>query len=230
MVGLMNTKFWLLAPPENQKRATLAEDTRLEQITCAADENHRRGGRRLGDVRATIDPSGIRDFTWTWQRDILASEHLLDVFLKHRVTGYEIRPTTISYSKRSTAKPPTLYELIIIGWGGMASNAAGLKVRDSCEACEYRDYTIATPSRLIDDASWDGSDLFIVWPLPRYPFASDRLVRHTADGKHNRGEAMSRPQRFPSNQETSRVLVYFTCGCQHRALAPWEVASGSIEC
>jgi hypothetical protein len=176
MVGLMSTKFWLLAPPENQKRATLADDTRLEQITCAADENHRRGGRRLGDVRATMDPSGIRDFTWTWQRDILASEHLLDVFLKHRVTGYEIRPTTISYSKRSTAKPPTLYELIIIGWGGVASNAAGLKVRDSCEACKYRDYTIATPSRLIDAASWDGSDLFIVWPLPRYHFASDRLV------------------------------------------------------
>jgi hypothetical protein len=38
------TNFWLLAPPENQKRATLAEDTRLEQIICATDENHRRGG------------------------------------------------------------------------------------------------------------------------------------------------------------------------------------------
>ena len=41
-------------------------------------------------------------------------------------------------------KHPT-YELITIGWGGMASNAAGLKVRDTCEACKYRDYTIADP-------------------------------------------------------------------------------------
>jgi hypothetical protein len=176
MDGLMKTNFWLLAPPQNQRRATLAEDTKLEQITCPDDENHRRGGRRLGDVRASIDPNGIKDFTWTWQRDMLASEHLLDVFLKHHVTGYEIKPATISYSKRSTATPPKLYELIIIGWGGMASNAAGVKVRDSCEACKYRDYTIANPSRLIDPASWDGSDLFIVWPLPRYHFASDHLA------------------------------------------------------
>ena len=47
MAGLMNTNFWLLAPPQNQKRATLAEDTELQQITCPTDENHRRGGRRL---------------------------------------------------------------------------------------------------------------------------------------------------------------------------------------
>jgi hypothetical protein len=176
MAGPMNTVFWLLQTPHNQKHATLADDTRLEQISCPADAGHRRGGRRIGDVRATIDPSGIKDFTWTWQNDILACEHLLDVFLKHRVTGYEIRPATVSYSKRSTAKPPKLYELIITGWGGMASNAAGVTVRDSCEACKYRDYTISTPSRLIDAASRDGSDLFIVWPLPRYHFASDRLA------------------------------------------------------
>jgi hypothetical protein len=127
-------------------------------------------------VRATIDANGIKNFTWTWQRDILASEHLLDVFLKHRVTGYEIRPAVVSYSKRSVEKAPALYELITTGWGGMASNAAGLKVRDTCAACRYRDYTIAEPARLIDASCWDGSDLFIVWPLPLYRFASDRLA------------------------------------------------------
>jgi hypothetical protein len=37
-------------------------------------------------------------------------------------------------------------------------------------------YKIAEPSRLIDPAAWDGSDLFIVWPLPGYRFASDRLA------------------------------------------------------
>jgi hypothetical protein len=37
-------------------------------------------------------------------------------------------------------------------------------------------YVIAEPSRLIDTAAWDGSDLFIVWPLPGYRLASERLV------------------------------------------------------
>jgi hypothetical protein len=47
---------------------------------------------------------------------------------------------------------------------------------ESCPACGDKIYTIAEPSRLIDPAAWDGSDLFIVWPLPGYRFASDRLA------------------------------------------------------
>ena len=176
MVGAMNAAFWLLEPPHNQQLAIVAGDTKFEQIICPASEWHLRAGRRLGDLRATIPPSGIKDFSWTWSHDILVSEHLLDVFPKHRVNGYEIRPTTVSYSKRSTTKPPALYELITTGWGGMASAAADLTLAKTCPACNFRDYAIAAPSRLIDPASWDGSDLFIVWPLPRYRFASDRLA------------------------------------------------------
>jgi hypothetical protein len=172
----MNAAFWLLRTPHNQKHATLADGTRLEPITCPADEGHRRGGRRIGDLRATIEPRGVKDFTWTWQSDILASERLLDTFLKHRVTGYEIRPATISFPKRSTVPPPKLYEVIVTGWGGMAAHAAGLKVKDSCPACGYKEYTIAKPAQLIDHDSLDGSDLFFVWPLPLYRFASDRLA------------------------------------------------------
>jgi hypothetical protein len=39
-----------------------------------------------------------------------------------------------------------------------------------------KDYVIAEPSRLIDPAAWDKSDLFIVWQLPGYRFASSRLA------------------------------------------------------
>jgi hypothetical protein len=37
-------------------------------------------------------------------------------------------------------------------------------------------YVIAEPRRLIDPAAWDGSDLFIVWPLPKFRFVSSRLA------------------------------------------------------
>jgi hypothetical protein len=30
---------------------------------------------------------------------------------------------------------------------------------------------------LIDDQQWDGSDFFIVWPLPGYRFTIDRVAR-----------------------------------------------------
>ncbi len=173
----MNTTFWLLESPHNQKLAILAGDTQFEKVICPANEGHRRPGRRLGDLSVTVDPSGIKDFTWTWSSDVLLSERVLDVFLKHRVTGYEIKPTVISFPKRNTEKPPAMFELIITGWAGMASSAAGLSVVKSCSACNSMTYTIAGPSRLIDPAAWDGSDLFIVWPLPRYPFLSDRLAK-----------------------------------------------------
>jgi hypothetical protein len=172
----MNETFWHLDAPRNQQLAVVAGDTKFEQITCPSDNGHLRAGRRLGDLRATIDPAGVKDFTWTWSHDILASERLLDVFLKHRITGYEIRPATVTYSKRGPAKPPALHELIITGWGGMASSAAALTVVELCPACNYKTYAIAEPSRLIDPAAWDGSDLFIVWPLPLYRFASNRLA------------------------------------------------------
>jgi hypothetical protein len=141
VVRTMNAAFWLLEPPRNQHRAIVAGDTKFEQITCSSSDRHLRPGRRLGDLRVTIDPAGVKDFTWTWSQDILASERLLDVFLKHRISGYEIRPATVSYSKRGPAKPPTLYELIITGWGACPRRQpadsgeimSGLQSQDLCD-------------------------------------------------------------------------------------------------
>jgi hypothetical protein len=62
------------------------------------------------------------------------------------------------------------------GWGGWAAPAAGLTLVESCPGCGHKVYAIAEPSRLIDPTAWDGSDLFIVWSLPGYQFASDRLA------------------------------------------------------
>jgi hypothetical protein len=47
---------------------------------------------------------------------------------------------------------------------------------ESCPGCGHKVYAIAEPSRLIDATAWDGNDLFIVWPLPGYQFASNRLA------------------------------------------------------
>jgi hypothetical protein len=73
-------------------------------------------------------------------------------------------------------RPPKLFEFVVTGWGGWAAPAAGVSLVESCPACGDKIYKIAEPSRLIDPAAWDGSDLFIVWPLPGYRFASDRLA------------------------------------------------------
>jgi hypothetical protein len=80
------------------------------------------------------------------------------------------------YPNPIKAQPPELYEVIITGWGGLPAREAGLTAIESCPTCGYEKFTIAEPSRLIDPTAWDGSDIFMVWPLPRYPFVTDRLA------------------------------------------------------
>jgi hypothetical protein len=172
----MNSTFWHLDTPHLRGLAQETLDTEYDTVVCPENANHRRGGKRLSDLSVIVDPSHIRDFTWTWGSDVLVSKKVLDLFEKHRVTGFEVRPIKISYSKPIKARPPDLFELVVTGWGGFAAPAAGVSLLRSCPACGHRVYAIAKPSRLIDAAAWDGSDLFIVWPLPLYRFASDRLV------------------------------------------------------
>jgi hypothetical protein len=172
----MSETFWLLRYLANQRPAKEAPNTQFEQILCPADDGHRRGGRRIGDLSVIVRPPDIKDFTWTWCSDILISQKVLDLFERNNVTGFITRPANVSYSVKTTTPPPVLVELVVTGWGGFAAAEAGVNLARSCPACGYKSYTIAEPSRLIDEAKWDGSDLFIVWPLPRYRFVSDRLA------------------------------------------------------
>ena len=168
--------FWLLEEPDSQRLAEVAPDTELEQITCPVDEGHRRAGARIGDMSIRVHPSGVRDFTWVWGGDVLLSPRALSIFKQHDVTGFETRRAKVAYPKRSAAPPPELLELIVTGWGGPAAPAAGVSLVSSCPACGYKCYVIAEPGRLIDPSSWDGSDIFIVWPLPKYRFVSERFA------------------------------------------------------
>ena len=172
----MNSTFWYLDAPHLRGLAQETLETEYETIVCPADPLHRHGGRRLSALCVEVDPSHIRDFTWTWGNDALVTPRVLNSFERNYVTGFEARPIKISYSKPVKTWPPDLFELAFTGWGGFAAPSAGVSLAKACPACGHKTYTIAEPGRLIDPTAWDGSDLFIVWPLPGYRFASDRLV------------------------------------------------------
>src|SRR5580692_7188253 len=167
-------KFWLLEPDNTETMpATTSE---YERVTCAAGHTRPRHPK-IGNLAVSLPTTRpLSDFEWTWLSDILISEHALRVLERHKVTGFEVRPVAARYAVPSIGDPPPLFELAVTGWGGMAAQAAGVKVTEACPACRFRQYTIADPKRLIDPMAWDGSDLFMVWPLPRYRFGSDRLA------------------------------------------------------
>jgi hypothetical protein len=172
----MISRFWLLKAPRTQPLAEETPGTKSERIICPAYDGHRRGGKRLGDLSVIVHPRGAKDFTWTWLNDLLVLPRVIELFDKYRVTGFEAKRAKVSYPKSIKASPPDMFELVVTGWGGFAAPAAGVTLVKWCPACEHKNYAIAEPSRLIDPAAWDGSDLFIVWPLPGYRFASDRLA------------------------------------------------------
>lgn len=72
---------------------------------------------------------------------------------------------------------PRYWELGVTGWGGVAPRESGVRLQESCPGCgllTYSSYNNA--SKLIDASSWDCSDVFMVWPLPRYIFVTDRAL------------------------------------------------------
>ena len=64
------------------------------------------------------------------------------------------------------------------GWGGVAATESGVMLDDS-RSCKVYGHVVyrspANTSKLIGAAAWDGSDLFIVWPLPRFDIVTGKV-------------------------------------------------------
>lgn len=170
----MNTKFWLLESPHMDTR--IVTTSPYERITCAAGHIIAQKSK-FGDLAIKLPFRVLCDFESTWDARLVISERALQALKRHNVTGFDVRPVTARYRRPIGVEPPPLFELAVTGWGGIAAPAARVRLVAACRACKHREYTIADPTRVIDPSAWDGSDLFIIWPLPGFPFASDRLAK-----------------------------------------------------
>lgn len=169
--------FWHLTCPDTQPGVGTESRPEYEEVRCSAKEGHSRNGRQLTHPAIVLAPvRAVRDFTYVWGSETLISRRVLNLFEAHRITGFEAKPVKTVYPKRIKGTPPPMYELVLTGWGGVAAPAAGVTLSDWCPACGHAQYRIARPGSLINPATWDGSDLFMVWPLPKYIFASNRVA------------------------------------------------------
>jgi len=176
-------KFWCLCHAESTaKLAEWAEDMDYEcTVFCPVDEGHQRAGKRLPLLSIALR-GWTEDFVWTWYSECLVQDHVLDLFKRSGFTGYDVKPVKATFKGDSKQKPPRLWELIATGWAGMAPPESGIKLVERCEACRHTHYSAASnPARLIDVSQWDGSDFFIVWPLPNFIFVTDRVARAIRD-------------------------------------------------
>ena len=173
----MTNKFWELCSPEStRKRAEwVHEEMDLETVICPASIEHQRAGKRLTDLSVWLANGSVQDFVWTWYSECLIQDHVLKFLHAESLTGFEVKPVKAKFKRWRPEEPPTLWELVVTGWAGVAPPASGIKLVTHCNACGHSSYSSFTnPEALVDESQWDGSDFFMVWPLPGFIFISER--------------------------------------------------------
>jgi len=176
-----DNSFWRLKSPESYRgygtRAEWDDSVDIEQIICPLEDGRMRGGKRLGDLTVMLNAKKVGDIVWTWYSECLIQDRVLALFRQEGFTGFEVKPVTVKTKKGINIPPATLWEVVVTGWGGMASPESGIKLIKHCSGCGHLEYSgFDDPSKIIDPSLWDGSDFFMVWPLPKFIFVTERVM------------------------------------------------------
>lgn len=169
--------FYCINPPQNDRLlATVSEDgLDLETIVCPLNAGHQRVGRRRSTLKAIVG-AAAGDLVWTWPSDLLVSSRLRESIEKEQLSGLTFRPAEV-VDRRGLGLANQFWEVVVEGWAGEASPASGIHLTDRCDGCGLLVYSCFTnPAKLVDVEKWDGSDFFIVWPMPRFIFVSHRAL------------------------------------------------------
>lgn len=178
--------FWLTNSDDFQL-AERDQSAHLEDVTCPVNDGHQRRGARIGNLIVKL-PQKRGDIVWTWLSNMLINDRVKQLIERANFTGYELKPVTISgiLKKKKSKLPqsenehlPSYWEVVITGWAGMAPPESGIELLESksCKHCGLLVYShFEDTSHLIDIAQWDGSDFFMVWPLPKYIFVTERVA------------------------------------------------------
>lgn len=146
---------------------------------CPANPKHPKIGRlRINDLHIRLHSSKVPDIFSTWYSEFIITDKVAQIFRDNNLTGYELSPvavTGIKYGKKDITQLPKLWELKVTGWGGFAPKESGIELIYRCPECGWTNYSrLRNAAKLIDESQHDGSDFFIVWPLPGYIFITEK--------------------------------------------------------
>jgi len=165
-------------PAKDERIVGWSPGVKIEQVTCSTNKSHKRGGKRDGILSVILFKNDIPDIIWTYAPECLIQDHVLEIFKKENVTGFEVKPVNVKYENSKKA-PPVLWELVVTGWGGLAPAISGVELLESqsCKSCGHLTYSSANNfQKIIVENQLDGKDFFIVWPYPAYYLISKKVV------------------------------------------------------
>ncbi|MFA4986279.1 MAG: hypothetical protein WC712_06825 [Candidatus Brocadiia bacterium] len=173
----MTTFFRFEYPPQFSKAALWDKGVEPHVSECPLGMLHRGVGGRSTPLKIVIKTKRVDDIIWTVYSECILQNHVFEIFFKEGLTGFTVRPVPWR-SDRKDLVPPVgpLRELVVTGWGGFARADSGMKLLKNYRCCGRLTYKEVTkPCEIVDPEQWDGSDFFIVWPLPKLIFISERV-------------------------------------------------------
>lgn len=159
--------------------ASLISDRDYEPIICPAVPGHRSSRRLPGPVTIDLDESDSAECLWTMLGDCLMGAHVIEELRSNGCERFEEGLVKAS----GQSQIGTVYrQFRATGWGGVAPPESGVALQYRCEFCGHLRYSPLThPERLFDRTQWDGSDIFMIWPLPMFIFVSPRAAKILQD-------------------------------------------------
>lgn len=160
------------------------EGTRWETTLCPLNAGlpSQHSMRRLqpNPIKAIGPVVRMTDFEWTVYKDILLEEDIVRRLQSAGFSGCEFRPAEL-YTTTETPIGRQVFHLRVTGWGGKAPPASGIRVVEECPHCKRQVFSGFTdPNELFSIDDWDGSDFFMIWPMPKYIFVTSEVVNWIA--------------------------------------------------
>lgn len=184
ILELMSQIFYCLEYHFYSPGRAEANHSELEKLTAQYGEME--PWKRMHRVPGVPQPillggSRVNDITWSWYSQCIITDRLLNLLKEQEFTGFQVHPVSAKWKRKPKSENveiPVLWELIPTGWGGVAPVESGIHRTETSLAKGHLRYTWFTDSsKLIDENQWDGSDFFILWPMPAYIFITDRVAR-----------------------------------------------------
>lgn len=174
-----NKIFRLCADVKFEHKLLYSDRQQIESEVCPVDAGskaeHSRYQRWVRPLRVIGPVRPLTDVEWTVYGDMLVPREIALAFQSVEFSGFKVRPVEL-FTTTETPIGREVFEVQIAGWGGHAPLESGIRVLTECPVCKRRVYTgFSDSTKLFNFDSWDGSDFFVIWPMPRYIFVTGRV-------------------------------------------------------
>ncbi len=180
----MQKIYWLSTNVRFDDQLRYASSMRLQTQLCPRDSSHAILSRWTRPLKLLGQVQPMTDFEWTIYGDVIVSKSIVESFRKAGFSGIEFSPVEF-YSSTETPFGRESLELRVNGWGGQALSESGVRVIEECSYCKRQIFSEYTdPEKLLNWEAWDGSDVFVIWPLPRFIMVTGRVRDFILDFKY----------------------------------------------